>query len=188
MHSRYKLFADHYCNNNRHGTKAALAAGYAPATAGIRAAQLLAIQEVKDYIEKKLAARYERNRIKIDEAISILTDIGRVTQKDLLDEDGEFIPIHLLPDHVAHAIEEVEYTTAYEWDELTEQRVPIQVIKKIKLGGKRSAIDMALKHLGGYKIDNEQKRIAPIQLTLNPLSGPAAIGEGTIIEMPQPAK
>jgi len=165
------LFADKYVLLNRHGTKAALAAGYSKATAGIQAAQLMANKDVKEYINKQLSAIYKRNHATIDETLSILSDIGRVTKKDLLDEHGDFIPIHLLPDRVAHAIEEVEYTTVYVWDPMLETKVPKQVIKKIKLGGKQAALDKVLKVIGGYKLDNEQKKPDPIMLTINPLSG-----------------
>lgn len=184
MTRKQKHFCDEYITNGRDAEKAALAAGYSPKTAYKQGKNLICIPELKDKIAAELSEVYRRNHLDIDEAISILTDIGRVTKKDLLDKNGNFIPIHELPDRVAHAIEEVEYSTVYVWDDLTEQRIPKQVVKKIKLGGKQAALDKALKHLGGYKIDNEQKNVAPIQLTLNPLSDDT-IDLGAL---PQPAK
>ena len=170
MNDKQKLFADNYIKMNRNPQKAAISAGYSAHTAAVQASQMLKDQEIRDYIDKEAEKIYKRNHIKIDEAISILTDIGRVTKKDLVDANGDFIPIHQLPDYVAHAIEEVEYQTVYVWDELTEQRIPTQAIKRIKISGKQSALDKALKHLGGYKIDNEQKKPEPIMLTINPLN------------------
>jgi phage terminase small subunit len=170
MNTKQRLFADSYIRLDRNGTRAALDAGYSPATARSQACHLLALPEVSKYVERELNKVYKRNHLNIDEAISILVDIGRTTKQDLLDEEGNFIPIHLLPKSVAHAIEEVEYSTVHIWDEMMEQRVPRQVIKKIKLAGKQAALDKALKHLGGYSVDNLQKRPDPIILNINPLA------------------
>lgn len=173
MKEQHKTFAIEYIKNGRNGTRAAIAAGYSERTAYSQASQILRRDDVAAYIKEESRKIYERNKMEIDEAISILTDIGRTTIRDFYNEDGTLKSFDDMPPAALNAIEEVEYTTAYVWDEITETRTPVQVPHKIKISGKQAAIDKALRHLGGYKVDNEQKRPEPIVLNINPLSDEA---------------
>jgi len=165
-----KIFVDEWIANKRNATQAAIAAGYSPKTARVQASRMLNTDEIKEYAQERLVELYAPNRGTIDECISLLMDIARTDVSDIYNEDGSIKAIKDMPRHAKQAITEVEQGVEYEWDELLERRVPRHYIKKIKLEGKKGALVEVLKIMGGYKLDNEQKAVAPIQLTINPLS------------------
>lgn len=164
------MFADEWIANKRNAKQAALFAGYSPHTATVQASRLLNTPEIKEYIQDQLLAIYEPNRGTIEECISLLMDIGRTDISDIYNDDGTIKAIKDMPRHAKQAITEVEQGIEYVWDDMLEVRVPRPYIKKIKLEGKKGALVEVLKVMGGYKLDNDQKKPDPIMLTINPLS------------------
>lgn len=170
MNAKQKLFADQYIALDRRKRDAAIAAGYSPHTAHVRASQMLKMDSVNKYIQNELSKIYKRNHASIDEALSILIDIGRTKASDLYHEDGTPKRLDEIPRHAQHAIEEIDTHIVYEWDDMLEVRVPRTRIKKFKASGAKGALVEVLKVMGGYKLDNDQKKPDPIMLSINPLS------------------
>jgi len=168
MTDKMEAFAQEY-TVDRNGSAAAIRAGYAPNNAKEQAYSLLRHSEVKARIDELFSEIYERNKMGIDEAISILTDIARTEPADIFHEDGTMKDIHDIPKFARQAIEGVEFKTKYVWDELLEEHVAVSFPDKLKMTGKQAAIDKMLKHLGGYKVDNEQKKAEVTVLNINPL-------------------
>lgn len=66
-------------------------------------------------------------------------------------EDGSLKRITALDDDTASAL------AAFESVEMNADGAVIGHIKKVKLGDRKGYLDMLMKHLGGYKVDNDQK-------------------------------
>lgn len=175
---------------DRHGKAAAIRAGYAEANAAKQAYQLLNTQKVKAEIDRIFSEHYERNKMSIDECISILTDIARTEPSDLYNPDGTLKKIHDIPKFARHAIDSIKFKTKFVYDELLDDTVPFVYPTEIKVTSKQSAIEKILRHLGGFEKDNQQQRPDPIVLNINPLNqdttidishnevGPDQIGPG----------
>jgi len=172
MNKQQETFIEEYIKD-RNGAAAATRAGYAEPSARITASRLLAQPEIKEEVNKRFTEIYEANRMSIDEAINILADIARTQPTDLYNEDGTIKPIHTIPRHAQHAIEGIKFKTKFVYDELTEKTVPVVYPTEVKVTGKQTAIDKMLRHLGGYREDNDQKKADPIVLNINPLSAEA---------------
>ena len=141
---------------------AAARAGYSALVSNVTAAKLMKDPRIQDRIETLKKERFERNRMQIDEVISILTDIARTKITDLLDESGHLKPLDEIPEHAKHAIEELSVRKHFVGGEFA------GLTHRIKATGKQAALDKIIKILGGYQADNEQKRPDPIVLSFNP--------------------
>lgn len=100
-------------------------------------------------LQKEIA---ERNKISIDECVSLLAKMARFDIADVYDENGDLKPIKEIDKDSRISIEEVN-TESY-FDKSNKSNV---FVKKLKVGNKKTAIDMLMKHLGGYEKDNNQK-------------------------------
>lgn len=177
-----------------HATRAAITAGYSEKNARFIAYDLKQKPAIQKRLRELQNKAYKRNAMAIDEAVSILADIARTNVTDLLDDEGNPRPLHEVPQHARHAIEEVEFTTVWvvetyeETDEISGEKIqrhvkrPVQVPKKYKTTGKQTAIDKIIRYLGEYRKDNEQSAANVQVLAINPLGTPA-IEEGETIEV-----
>lgn len=92
-------------------------------------------------------------------------DLERVIKEDMsiaffdirtiLDDDGAVKPVNEWPVAAGAAIASMEVLEQYEG--AGKDRVFVGYLKKIKLIDKGGALDRLMKHLGGYKLDNEVK-------------------------------
>lgn len=104
---KQKAFADEWLKD-QNATRAAIAAGYKKKSAYSIGSENLSKPEIKAYIEKRMAPIAKK---RVFDSQVVLEEIGRIcTQnaKELYDQDGNLIPIHLLPDDVAATISAVE--------------------------------------------------------------------------------
>ena len=154
---RRRLFIETYVRNGANGTRAAIEAGYSPKTANEQAARLLANVSLRAEIERRQRELAESYRLRTENVILELTRIVHADPVMLYDEKGKLLPIHRLPEEIRKAIASVEYDDEGQ-------------ICKIKLWDKNSAIDKAMKHLGLFREDNQQKT-AIIQQFLEAVSG-----------------
>ncbi len=180
VRERAKRFAQEYLKHFN-AKEAAIAVGYSKKTAAVKGFQMLQREDVRKIVSKRAIAHFKRNEATIEELISILSDVSRADISDTMDMDGGMLMPHEMPERVRHAISDVEYQTVWvtrtitKYDEVLECDVteiikePKQIIKKIKLGGKKQAIDMLMKYFGAYQKDNEQKNLDPIVLPMNNL-------------------
>ena len=171
MTDKQKVFCTEYCKD-RNGMRSAIAAGYAVNSAAVTACNLLKHPDVRAHIDSTFSEMYAANKITVEECVNILADIARTEASELYNADGTFKPIHDIPKHARHAIESIKFKAKYITNEAGDI-VPIMTPIEVKVTGKQTAIDKILKHLGGYKEDNNQKKPDPIILNINPLGAEA---------------
>jgi phage terminase small subunit len=97
----------------------------------------------------------ERNRITIDELVIELANMVRFDIADLYNEDGSLKNIHQMPKAARQMIMQLE--SFEEFSGFGPDKELIGFTKKVKMIPKLDAIEKLMKHLGGYKLDNEQK-------------------------------
>ena len=151
MTEQVKRFCDKYFET-LNGTQSAIYAGFSEKTARQQASQMLATQEVEDYLQEL--------RIKLADETGItqkrvLTEIARLAFSDIrkyYNGDNQLIPVTDLDDDAAAALSSVKIDELYAGD------VTIGQTKEIRLYNKLDGLEKLSKHLGIYGKDNEQSR------------------------------
>lgn len=103
-------------------------------------------------LEEILERRVARCQIDADKVLIELMHVAQVSIKDLYSEQGDLLPIHQLPDHIASAVESVQeeiiWGTIEDRNEDGEEtRAPIGKLKRIKLHNKIRGITELIKHI-----------------------------------------
>ena len=109
-------------------------------------------------------------------AADVLREAMRLARFDirkLYGPDGAPIPIHLLDDETAAAVQAVDVLEEFEGS--GEDRVFVGYTKKYKVADKNAALEKLFKHFGLYERDNEQKT-DPLVEFLKGLGGKSAFG------------
>lgn len=140
------LFAREYLLD-LNAKQAAIRAGYSKATATEHGSRLLRNVKVKAKIDQLIKERIKRLELKADQVVEELRRIGFSNVKDLVDSNGKLISVNELPREVSAAIADIKGFAAP------------QVLRPvhIKFYNKIAALDALMKHLGGYKKDNDTK-------------------------------
>lgn len=142
----------------RNATQAAIAAGYSEGTARQQGSRLLTNAVIRAEIDAHQAEVLEQ--VKVDTGISLertLAEIARIAFFDprrMFNEKGEPRSITELDDETAAVVAGLDVLE--EWEGSGDDRRLVGYVKKWKLSDKKGALDMLMKHLGGYKVDNEQ--------------------------------
>lgn len=170
MTEKRKRFCEEYVKD-LNATQSAIRAGYSPRRAKQEGSELLAETELQDYIKQLQSEIAERNKISVDECVQILANIARADIAKFYDDKGSLKSIHDIEKADRDAIEEL--TVMEEFEGYGKERKSIGYSKKIKTSGKQAAIDKLLKHLGGYKEDNNQRQPVVNIMNVNPLSDDA---------------
>jgi phage terminase small subunit len=142
------------------GRQAAIKAGYSAATADSQASRLLKRAKVRAEIEKAHAEVIAR--VQDETGINLvrtLREIARIAYFDprkLFDKSGRPMAITDLDDDTVAAIAGLEVLEKYEGN--GKDQVFVGVLKRWKLVDKLGGLDMLMKHLGGYKVNNDQKK------------------------------
>lgn len=163
------LFVAEY-QKDHNGAQAAIRAGYAPKASKVTASRLLARANVKAAIANQTAERVAQvafeTGITLERTLRELARIAYFDPRKLFDKSGRPLAITELNDDTAAVVagldvlEEFEGSGAY--------RILIGHVKKWKIADKKGALDMLMKHLGGYAEDNVQKTpttTAPVSTT-----------------------
>jgi len=152
---RRLLFVELYIANGGNGSAAAEEAGYAPSSAHRMASIILARDDVKEMLKARRTVLQEKYELKSDSVIAALASIVYSDPRKAFDKNGALLPVHEWPDSVAAGIASIEV------DEIAsgkgDERVVIGHTKKVKFWDKVSAIDKAMKHLGLFEKNNQQK-------------------------------
>lgn len=160
----------------RNATQAAIRAGYSPDTAKQQGSRLLtnaAIRALIDQGHNELIEQVKQETgISLERTLREIARIGYFDPRKLFDAKGEPLPITELDDDTAAVIAGLDVLE--EWEGSGEDRRLVGYVKKWKLADKKGALDMLMKHLGGYKVDNEQK-VDPIASLLARVGGKSAI-------------
>jgi phage terminase small subunit len=121
-------------------TKAALAAGYAPANAGAMGHENLNKPEIEAALAAARAAACVRNNVTVDRVLEGLARIAFADIRDVFGENGALLPVDQWSDDVAHTISSLEVT------ELKSEGVAYGVLSKVKQSDRM----VAFKMLGQY--------------------------------------
>lgn len=145
---------DRFCEEyviDLNATQAAIRAGYAESGARTEGARLLANANIQERITQLKKEISERNNITVDKYVNILDKLATFDISELYEDNGSLKSIHDIPEDARLAIESLDT------DEMKMEGLVIGQVKKLKLTSRRAAIDLLLKHLGGYEKDNAQK-------------------------------
>lgn len=178
---KQRLFVASYIGE-RNATKAAIDAGYSAKTARSAGSRLLTDVAIRAAIEGHQTAVIVK--VQTEAGISLertLREIARLAYFDprkMFDTKGNPKSIHELDDDTAAVIAGLDVLE--EWEGSGEDRVLIGHVKKWKLADKKGALDMLMKHLGGYKADNKQTGEATAEALAEFMAGLRNSGAGSI--------
>lgn len=171
--ARRLLFAREYAANGRNGPAAYLAAGYSrknPAEISASVGQLLRTpdvqQELKRFEYEAIEDVRRRAGVSLERVLVELASQAFFDPRKLFDESGAPLAINELDDITAAAIEGVDVQ-----EHRGEDGKVVSRIRKYKLARKTPALDMLMKHLGGYEQDNQQKGQAGANALVELLQG-----------------
>lgn len=160
MTEAVKRFTERYFETLK-GKESAIYAGFSEKTAAVQASQMLATEEVENYLQVLRDAASEKTGIT---GARVLEEIGRLAFADIRKYyrgDNQLIPVTDLDDDAAAALASVKT-----FEEFTPDGDPIGTSKEIKLYNKLDGLEKLARHLGLYEKDNKQKEFsANINLT-----------------------
>jgi len=116
-------------------------------------------------IEELQSEIRDRNKIKIDDVLSVLTDMIKFDISELYDENDNLKSIHEIPKAHRQMISSVKSDHLYGGKEI------IGETKEIKTLNKLDVIEKFMKHLGGYEKDNGQKNTSQVTIFQLPDNG-----------------
>lgn len=152
-----RLFLTEYLKDGN-ATKAAIRAGYSADTAGSQGSRLLKNERIQQAIQQAqqevLEAVKHETGITLERTLREIARLAFFDPRKLFDTDGTPVAIPDLPEEVAAAIAGLDVLEEY--DGTGKDRIFVGYTKKYKLADKKAALDMLMKHLGGYKEDNKQ--------------------------------
>ncbi len=147
---KQKRFCEEYVID-LNGTQAAIRAGYSENSANVISSENLAKPNIKEYITELQKEISERNKITVDECVSLLAKMARFDIAELYDNTGAIKSIHDIPEDTRLAIE------AIDTEDMRMEGMTMGSVNKVKLSSRRANIIELMKHLGGYEKDNDQK-------------------------------
>lgn len=152
-----RLFVSAYLVE-RNATKAATTAGYSEATAQQQGSRLLSNVVIKTAIDAAESEIIEK--VRVETGITLERTLREIAKGAFFDPrkffhpDGSPVDITELDDETAAALAGMEVIEQFEG--VGENRKFIGYLKKYKVSDRKGYLDMLMKHLGGYKKDNEQ--------------------------------
>lgn len=175
-----RLFVNAYLAE-RNATKAATTAGYSEATAQQQGSRLLSNVVIKTAVEQAEAEHIAK--VQADTGITLERTLREIAKGAFFDprkffrDDGTPLPINELDADTAAVLAGMDVTEEFEGT--GKDRVFIGYTKKYKLSERKGYLDMLMKHLGGYKKDNEQgaeataKALASLSIAVKFVEPPA---------------
>lgn len=152
LSEKQKRFCEEYVID-LNATQAAIRSGYSEKTARSQGQRLLTNVDIQKFISELRKDIQERNKITVDECISILASIARLDVADIYAEDGTIKPLSEIPKEARIAIAGIESTELFDFDYDKKEKIFIGHSKKLRTVSKEGAIDKLLKHFGGYEKD-----------------------------------
>jgi len=133
-------------------------AGYSEATARQIGSRLLTDVVIRAEVESQeaeaLAKVQAETGITLERTLRSIAAVAFHDPRKFYGENGELRPITELDEDTASAL--AGFEVQEEFAGSGEDRVHIGRTKKVKISERRGYLDMLMKHLGGYKVDNEQ--------------------------------
>lgn len=153
--ARKAAFIEAYIANGHNATAAAIAAGFSPKSAGSQGHDLLKKPEVAEAIKQRTIGLVKKYELTTDMVVKSLVQELTFDPAQLYDEDGQLRAVKDLPEDARMALVSVEA------EQHGSPQAPVYT-RKIKWAAKHQAREQAMKHLGMFERDNEQR---------NPLAG-----------------
>ena len=135
-------------------TQAAIRAGYSAKTANVKASQLLAIVNIQEYIKELRDKASKRNEISLDRVVQELTKLALFDVRKIYDDNGDLIQPHKLSDEAASVVS--SFKSRREVSGSGEDK-EVSYVDEYKTYDKTKALEMLMRHLGGYEKDNTQQ-------------------------------
>lgn len=158
LNPKQRAFVAEYLKDRNAAAAYTRVYGVAPATAETAGPRLFRNVQVRaeiDRIENATLAKVQQETgITLERTLREIARIGYFDPRRMFKPDGTPLGVHELDDATAAVVAGLEVLEAYEGT--GEDRRHVGQVKKWKLADKKGALDMLLKHLGGYKADNDQ--------------------------------
>lgn len=113
---------------------------------------------------RRIDTAAQASGITLADVVNRLAEIGMRDPAGFYDERGRPRPIDELPPGLRASIEGIDV------EEIKERGVTVGEVKKYKLAKPTVALDMLMRHLGGYELDNRQT-LDPLADLLREISG-----------------
>lgn len=140
---------------DRNGTQAAIRAGYSKRSAYSQAERLLRKDEIREAVAAGMERIGDRCELTAERTLREVARVAFFDPRKLFNSDGSPKEITELDDDTAAAVAGLEVIEQFEGT--GKDRVFTGYLKKYKIADKNSALDKAMKHLGQYERDNEQR-------------------------------
>lgn len=149
---KQRLFCEYFVALGFNATKAALAAGYAKNSAKSQGSENLTKPVITDHIAKLVKNITKKQGLEVtkETVIRELAGIGYFNQQDVMDENGNYLPIHKWPRQVAAAISSVKYAKNKKGEPVYDKDGN-RLIDEIKFHSKNQALENLARHTGVFK-------------------------------------
>lgn len=189
LNARQRAFVVEYLKD-KNATQAYMRVyGSEEASSRANAARLIAKDSVRAEIERleaeQLARVQAETGITLERTVREIAKVAFHDPRKFFSDDGSLRPITELDDDTAAALAgfDVDEIFAYEGKE----RSLIGHTKKVKLAQRAPYLDMLMKHLGGFKKDNEQQN-APLAEVARQFFDGLHSGAGRLRHVRQPGR
>jgi phage terminase small subunit len=152
---RKKLFVEAFIANGGNATEAAIQAGYSAKSAGQQASRLLKDANVSQLVAQRQEKLVEKFELTTEAVLRNLAQAIYFDPRRLYREDGSLKDVTELDDDTAMALAGLEVME--EKGTGDERGKVIGYTKKFKWLDKNTAREQAMKHLGQYREDNNQR-------------------------------
>jgi phage terminase small subunit len=143
-------FVEAYLSNGGNATRAAIEAGYSPATAGRAGGRMVKDVRILSVLDKRREELGERYKVTTDAVIKSISQELHFDPANLFDEDGSLKKVTDMDEDTRMALVSIETLQVGSPD------API-FIKKVKWATRQGAREQAMKHMGMFEKDNRQK-------------------------------
>jgi len=148
--ARKSAFVDAYIANGGNATEAAKMAGYSAKTAYSQGGRLLKDVEISTLISDRSKAVAKKYELTADLVVKSIVQELTFDPAKLYREDGQLKEITELDEDTRMSLTQVEF------EQLGNRDAPI-FVRKFKWAQRQGAREQAMKHLGMFERDNEQK-------------------------------
>lgn len=150
---RRKIFVEAYIANGGNGKQAAIKAGFSEKTAESQASRLLRDVKVKDAIAQRAEKTAKKYELTTDLVVKSIVQELTFDPAKLYQAGGQLKDITELDEDTRMALASVEF------EQMGSQDAPV-FVRKYKWAARQGAREQAMKHLGMFEKDNEQKASA----------------------------
>lgn len=139
---RHEIFAQHYALNGH----VRLAGQEVGVRTSAEASAMLRRTGVQDRVNEIIDQRFHKANITADRVVKELARIAFADIRDLYDDDGKLLPVHLLPDDIAAVVSQIKVEIDGSGGKDGGEQRNFTISKQIKLAGKMEALGLLARH------------------------------------------